>query len=105
MPTVRWFVRWPRRCAVAPWTTAPRSSCSCVRPPATHQRDDEHQWIGSAFETRVTSDSADAYPWGSLAGLYLAEHTTSSNVVPDSLRRSLQAGQRGVELDPTCHSR
>ena len=69
-----------------------------------HFRHEEYLRLRAAFERALAGEPGHALGWACLAVLYEQEYSQLLNLSPEPLRRSAEAAQRSVELDPTCQA-
>jgi len=67
-----------------------------------HVRVEEHRTLRAAFERGLAREPRHALGWACLAYLYEQEHSQFLNPLPEPYRRSSEAAERAVELDPAC---
>jgi len=72
---------------------------------AQHFRHEEYLRLRAAFERALVGEPGHALGWACLAVLYEQEYSQLLNLSPEPLRRSAEAAQRSVELDPTSQRR
>lgn len=71
---------------------------------AQHFRSDEHGRLRAALERALIREPNHAQGWAALADLYEQEYSQRLNTLPEPHRRSAEAANRSVELDPTCQA-
>ena len=69
-----------------------------------HFRPEEHRRLRTAFERALGREPGHALGWACLSMLYEQEYSQLLNPLPGPLRRSREAANRSVELDPTCQA-
>ena len=62
--------------------------------------EEEHFRAREIIEKAIERDPDNGDVWAQSANLYMAEHASSHNPLPNSLDRCLKAAQRAVELNP-----